>query len=81
MESEWTVDPAYIKYDFEKLLLAKSTLKVMVFQAQDRDLAGIFSLIERGIHSFQKKSSGEIYILAGWNITNEEFHVRQITVA
>ncbi len=81
MESEWAVAPASIKYDFEKLLLAKSSLKVMVFEAYDRDIAGVFSLLESGIRAFQKKDAGEIYILAGYNMTSGNFVVRRITVA
>ena len=34
LESEWDVKYAGIKYDFEKLLIAKSKFKVMVFQAK-----------------------------------------------
>lgn len=78
LESEWQISPSAIKYDFEKLLLAKATLKVMVFQSYEQDISGIFSLLERGICVFQKRSADETYILAGFNIDTSEFVVRQI---
>jgi hypothetical protein len=80
MESEWSVAPSDIKFDFEKILLAKAALKIMVFQAREYKLAEIFNLLDSGIRAFQKKCSGEIYILAGYDNINEAFDVRQIPV-
>jgi hypothetical protein len=73
LESEWGIKQSDIKYDFEKLLLAKATLKVMVFQAYDQDISGVFSLLERGIRTFQKHSANETYIFAGFNIGTQTF--------
>jgi hypothetical protein len=78
LESEWNTSPTAIKYDFEKLLLAKSTIKVMVFQAWQENIADVFSLLQRGISAFGKRSVGEIYLLAGFNLNSYSFDVRQI---
>ena len=41
LESEWHKDPFQIRYDFEKLLIAKSPKKVMVFRMLKRQRAVI----------------------------------------
>ncbi|MFZ1073440.1 MAG: hypothetical protein WAO21_08385 [Verrucomicrobiia bacterium] len=81
LESEWGLAQSAIKYDFEKLLLAKATFKVMVFQAYDKNISGIFNLLEHGIKVFQKRSVDETYILAGYNLNTEKFDVRSISGA
>ena len=81
LESEWNGAYADIKYDFEKLLVAKATLKVMVFQGFDFNLSELFTSLERGIRAFQKKSSDEIYILAAFNNSTYAFDVRQVNGA
>jgi len=77
LESEWRTPQSDIKYDFEKLLLAKATLKVMVFQGNDRNISGLFNFLERGISAFQKRSADETYILAAFNNSTYAFDVRQ----
>jgi hypothetical protein len=81
MESEWGKGRDEIKYDFEKLLLAKATLKVMVFQTDDKDTSGIFNFLKEGIHAFQKHSAEETYILAAFNNNTFKFEVSQINGA
>jgi len=78
LESEWSYDAYDIRYDFEKLLLAKATLKVMVFQAAESQLADRFALLERGIDAFRKRSADETYILAGLKMPITEFVFKQI---
>mgnify|MGYP001426186354 CR=1 FL=1 len=48
MESEWYRGWKPIKYDFEKLLLAKSALKLMIFQTDRDEISGLFDLLEKG---------------------------------
>ena len=81
LESEWALAQSAIKYDFEKLLLAKATLKVMVFQASEKDLQTVFSLLERGIQAFYRNSVDEIYIFAGFNLNEHKFFVRYVPSA
>ena len=65
LESEWHASYKQIKYDFEKLLVAKSKFKVMVFQASGRNAANYFKQLEQGIRNYQGGSFGEIYLLEG----------------
>jgi len=80
LESEWREDKDHyaVRYDFEKLLIAKATLKVMVFQAWDVDIAELFEFLERGIRAFKKGSADETYLLVGFNNNRDAFDVRQI---
>jgi hypothetical protein len=81
LESEWNGAAADIKNDFEKLLLAKAELKIMVFQCFDQNLSDLFELLERGIRAFEKRSANETYILAAFNNSSYSFDVRQINGA
>jgi hypothetical protein len=78
LESEWGKTQSDIKFDFEKLLLAKATLKVMVFQGSEQDIPGLLTFLERGVQAFQKSAAGETYILFAFNIDAHKFVVRQI---
>jgi len=78
LESEWGKTLAHIKYDFEKLLLAKCGLKVMIFQARNRDLETLFEFLKAGIHAFPAKSANEIYLLIAYNNDTEKFEIRQV---
>ncbi len=80
LESEWQEDDFAIKYDFEKLLLAKAALKVMVFQAYDQNISALLISLEQGVRAFQKGCADETYILAAFNNTTFTFVVRQISV-
>ncbi|MDA8377653.1 MAG: hypothetical protein M0Z50_11485 [Planctomycetia bacterium] len=80
LESEWNRDPAQIKYDFEKLLIAKSPIKVMVFQDYDDNLPFLWSLLETGIRSFQTTPTCEKYILAAFENAKYTFAIRIVTV-
>jgi len=78
LESEWSRDPFHIKFDFEKLLIAKCPIKVMVFQDYKDNLPKIWSLLETGIRTFHSQPAGERYILAAYENTKGDFSVRTI---
>jgi hypothetical protein len=79
LESEWSRDPEQISYDFEKLLIAKSPIKVMVFQDfKGNSVPQLWSLLERGIRTFKTEPANEIYILAGLQNDEYEFAVKSI---
>jgi hypothetical protein len=79
LESEWHVGLDKIKYDFEKLLIAKCPIKVMVFQDYKNNLQDIFSLLETGIHSFRAEPTGEKYILAGYQNSTGKFVFKTVS--
>lgn len=62
LESEWAKSFAGIKYDFEKLLICKCPLKVMVCQWTKADIQNLFDKIESSINAFGS-STDETYLL------------------
>jgi hypothetical protein len=79
MESELSIDPLKIKYDFEKLLAAKAPIKVMVFQDYQNNLPTLWSLLETGIRNFQTRPANEKYILAGYENAKDAFSFKAVT--
>lgn len=78
MESEWERGWKAIKYDFEKLLLAKSTLKLMIFQTDSGEIGELFRLLEKGIRAFPRlQSADEIYLLIAYDNSTGNFVIRQ----
>jgi hypothetical protein len=78
LESEWDVKYAGIKYDFEKLLIAKSKFKVLVFQASGQTVAEYYEKFEKGIRAYQGGSVGEVYLLACYDDKKEKFEIKRI---
>jgi hypothetical protein len=78
LESEWEEAHAAITYDFQKLLLAKSPLKLMVFETNDLHISKLLDRMERGIRAFKTQSADENYIIAAFNNSTHTFEVRQI---
>ncbi|MGO9587919.1 MAG: hypothetical protein ACLP2Y_17200 [Limisphaerales bacterium] len=76
LESEW--NQYGIIYDFEKLLIAKSKFKVMVFQANGQTAIDFFKELEQGIRTYQGGTPGEIYLLACFNGVNRGFEIKRI---
>ncbi|WP_028453845.1 hypothetical protein [Chitinilyticum aquatile] len=65
-ESEWGGEDA-IKEDFEKLLVARSRYRVMVFQSESEEgVRNLFNRIRLWISKFHRTESGDRYLLAGW---------------
>lgn len=77
LESEWGKHRTHIKYDFEKLLLAKSALKVMVFQTNNQEIEDLFKFLEEGIRAFPLQSTDETYLLMAFNNDTFKFDIRQ----
>jgi hypothetical protein len=78
LESEWGKYQSLIKYDFEKLLLAKATLKVMIFQTDNRRIEDLFKFLEEGIRAFPLlQSAEETYLLIAFNNDSFKFDIRQ----
>jgi hypothetical protein len=76
LESEWT--QYEIEYDFEKLLVAKSKFKVMVFQANGQTAIDYLQKLEQRIRTYQGGSSGEIYLLACYDGPKGKFEIKKI---
>lgn len=78
LESEWSVAYEDIKFDFEKLLIAKAKFKVFVFQAKSSNVVSYLNELEKGIHIYQGGSAGEIYLLACYDYMTDEFEIRSV---
>lgn len=74
LECEWDPSLSGINYDFQKLLLARADLRLMVFQA--KDAAGyehVTSDLIDQVESFQQSSQGDRYLLSGWLADGRRF--------
>ena len=73
VESEWSTSPYEIKYDFEKLLVAKCDVKVMITQSDQAK-----SIVKKGIIQYSsRKDRSEVYLLANYNANKQDFDFQQ----
>jgi hypothetical protein len=79
MESEWDRKYSGIKYDFEKLLLSKSSYKIMIFQATGADQYEYFEKLKSSIARFHADSICETYLLACFDEISYEFKFEVIS--
>ncbi|MFQ5456352.1 MAG: hypothetical protein ACE5EA_09150 [Nitrospirota bacterium] len=74
LESEWDTTQKEIDDDFEKLLLGKSELKVMIFSAENRtDFLQKINRMKMKIQGFKHTQSGEKYLFSGWVYETNHF--------
>jgi hypothetical protein len=78
LESEWGHGLEEIRPDFEKLLLAKSPLKVMVFEGRTAEVTVHIDALRSGIRAFHTEIKPELYILAALNYDTYEFVFDQV---
>ena len=78
VESEWNRRFDAIRYDFEKLLVAKAKLKLMIFQASGSQMEDYFHRLTKGVAAYKGGSDGEVYILACFDETQWKFVLRRI---
>ena len=76
LESEWSMDDYEIRYDFEKLLLANSPVKVMIFQDYGDNAIETFEKLQIGITEFGLGIPC-IYILACYQWNKRRFEIKQ----
>jgi hypothetical protein len=81
LESEWDHDYPSIKVDFEKLLLAKAPLKVMVFEGYDKNVGALAASLKDGIRAFRTRDESEMYLLAGFNINKFKMEISLVAGA
>lgn len=78
-ESEW--DPHFdaIAWDFEKILVAKATLKLMVFQQPSAlRIDETCAKLSRMVDQFSPRTTSEKYLLAGYCFGDREFLYRML---
>lgn len=78
-ESEWNPHFDAIAWDFEKLLVAKAALKLMVFQQPSAlQIDETFAKLSRMVDQFSPRMPSEKYLLAGYCIGEREFLYRTL---
>lgn len=74
VESEWGSNLEQIKFDFEKLLLANSTNKLMICQCYKHNYEKLTKYFESAIQSYRLNRTGDRYLFAILDIDNEVFN-------
>ena len=77
LESEWRGD---IRYDFEKLLLARSRYRVMLFLAREDDIEATFDQLTKIVTKCRLSKKGDRYILFGLAKETGEFDNRHLVL-
>jgi hypothetical protein len=80
LECEWNTSYKFIKYDFEKLLVCRADLKIMIFQSHRKNIETIFGLLERGIAAYGHLGMNEVYFLICFNLTTSLFEIKRVKV-
>jgi hypothetical protein len=78
-ESEWNLDFKHIKYDFEKLLLANASLKLMICQGHVKSKDGLMEYFKQAISKYKAGQRGDIFLIAILDCNDEEFYFESIT--
>ena len=74
LECEWG-DEKEISYDFEKLLLARTRHRVMIFQntTKKSDVKEILKKLKKEAHKFKDSQKGDRYFFAGYDNNTDSF--------
>jgi hypothetical protein len=80
LECEWNTSYKSIKYDFEKLLVCRADLKIMIFQSRQRNIKNNIDLLERGIAAYSHLGVDEVYLLICFNLTSSLFEIKRVKV-
>ena len=82
-ECEWGVDEhlEYIIEDFEKLLLARADVRLMIFDGnQEPGSKEIADRLARKIRLFDSTEEGDTWLLAAWEGSNQDWSFRYFTI-
>ena len=74
VESEWGGHLNQIKFDFEKLLTANSTHKLMICQSHPSNYDTLIEYFDEAIDCYQLNKIGERYLIAVLDKKEEEFY-------
>lgn len=81
VESEWSKNLEDIKYDFQKLICARSKLRLMIFQGNSTDsIQSTINELMRLVHAFEFSNKSDEYMFACWNNQKGsfEFETRRV---
>jgi len=74
MECEWSSNLTEIQYDFEKLLVGRAPIKVMIFACRDNKA---FDRLMSGFKRFSRCDPSEHYLLACWRDGPPRYEIRE----
>jgi hypothetical protein len=80
LESEWDKNYKGVKYDFEKLLIARAKYKIMIFQARRKKLPQFFQQMQSAIEAFHTASEDESYLLVCFDEDSWAFQIKTIKI-
>ena len=66
LESEWSQDYYDLRFDFEKLLCARSPFKVFIFEACEAAIEQNFTALKNAIQKSKFGMTGETYVLSAF---------------
>jgi hypothetical protein len=72
VECDWG-NAVEVHKDFEKLLIAKSKNRVMIFEASQTDISGQIDWCIQQINKFVHTQSGDRYLFCPWTLTQFGF--------
>ena len=79
-ECEWGNEGA-IKDDFEKLLLARAGIRLMIFDARDQSHSEeIARGLARMVREFNSSRAEDAWLLASWEGSNDDWSLRYFTI-
>ncbi|MGF1594431.1 MAG: hypothetical protein ACFCUW_14195 [Kiloniellaceae bacterium] len=78
LESEW-LRPGDVDDDFQKLLIARAGLRVMVFGAKTREeFSSTVDRLRRWVNEFEATVSSDQFLLCGWCSDTSSFRYAEI---
>lgn len=77
LESEWGDFPE-VRYDFEKLLVARAPLKVMIYCDEKLECEESFVQLALGIRHYKHRDASDRFLLACWRGVEKRFDFRRL---
>jgi hypothetical protein len=78
MESEWALQIPELVYDFQKLLVVRTSIRLFIFQAgNESSIEDITRQLIEQVAVFPDSQPGDRYLFAGYNRQLDRFHFRQ----
>ena len=82
VECEWGMTCEEIFYDFEKLLVARADVRLMIFQARNAERVNeLFDGMEEEARDFYQSQPGDYYMLVGYDNAESVFLRRQFSIS
>jgi hypothetical protein len=79
VESEWKSDFRNIKYDFEKLLVANASLRLMICQAKPQYKEDRMAYFKNAVAQYRYGRKGDTFLIALLDKESEKFCFEQVT--